>query len=146
MTNEAIERTCGNCGLFGPNISDLQGLVCCADIALDLPDSWNNYTVMNAYQTRDCPIWRPVEAPSDFRAAFRAITAASAMETLAQHFPANTCPNSRHAARIAASMVEEPLRALLAAAGHDPEHMAESIEGAVQSLWQARADAARAGQ
>ncbi|MFC4255425.1 hypothetical protein GRI97_08290 [Altererythrobacter xixiisoli] len=143
---EPVEHKCGNCGLFEPNVSDLQGQVCCADIALDLPDSWNNRTVMNAYQTRDCPIWRPVEAPSDFRAAFRAVMEASAMETLAHRFPANTCPNSRHAARIAATMLEEPLRGLLTSAGQDPEHMAESIDGTFQSLWQAREDARRAGQ
>ena len=49
-----------------------------------------------------------------------------------------TCPASRHAAMIADDLRNKrrPLHKLLA--GHEPAHMGESIQSAVDSLWHAR--------
>lgn len=60
--------------------------------------------------------------------------------------PADTCPNSRHVANLAGLCRTNPLRRVLIDIGQDPEHVAGSLEGTVQSLWQARRDAREANQ
>lgn len=51
-----------------------------------------------------------------------------------------TCPASRHAMMIAEDLQNKrhPLHKLLSEAGYEPEHMGESIQCAVDSLWHAR--------
>lgn len=55
--------------------------------------------------------------------------------------PAKTCPCSRHAAMIAndlRSRRKDGFGMVLREAGYEVDHMAESIEAAIVSLWQAR--------
>ena len=54
---------------------------------------------------------------------------------------AKTCPASRHAAMIANSLrhkSKDGYGKMLRDAGFEPDHMADSIESAVISLWKAR--------
>lgn len=51
------------------------------------------------------------------------------------NFPVNTCPASRHVARMAKALDKgEPYPMLQ----EEPEHCAESMAATVQALWQAR--------
>lgn len=58
----------------------------------------------------------------------------------AKHFPHNTDGASRHVRLIADDLrdVRSPLRALLAEAGYEPDHMARSMEVTVKALWETR--------
>lgn len=55
-------------------------------------------------------------------------------------FPHKTCGMTRHADMIAETMRRKrsPLHKALLAEGYEPDHMASSIAGTVQGLWEAR--------
>lgn len=62
--------TCGTCRLHGSHFygNSENGWVgahlestCCADTAMDLPDSWSNNTVMDPVKERYCPVHQPVD-------------------------------------------------------------------------------------
>lgn len=56
-----------------------------------------------------------------------------------KHGYAKTCPCSRHAAMIANDLQSKKgIAKVLRDAGYDPQHMGESIEAAIASLWEAR--------
>lgn len=67
-------------------------------------------------------------------------------EGLVDASPADTCPNSRHVANLAVLCRTNPLRRVLIDIGQDPEHAAESLEGTVQALWQARRELREGGR
>ena len=52
---------------------------------------------------------------------------------------AKTCPASRHAHMIVDSLrSKDGVGKLLADAGYEPDHMADSLESVIASLWEAR--------
>lgn len=58
----------------------------------------------------------------------------------ARHFPVDTDGYSRHVRLIATDLRSKrsPLRKLLADAGYEPDHLAESMEQTVVMLWRTR--------
>ena len=57
-----------------------------------------------------------------------------------RHFPDRTDPTSRHVKVISEDLrdLHSPLRKVVAEAGYEPDHMANSMELTVKMLWEAR--------
>lgn len=89
----AADKRCGTCRLWADNHYKQHfmrtGHECCADVAMDLPASWNNQMAMLPDDGADCPIWEAVEAPAADTTNVRDLRQPGAMQAAMNQYDAD---------------------------------------------------------